>query len=283
MLLYAGAMEFEILGSGTSHGIPVIGCDCAVCASADPHDNRYRASAFARTGEHAGILIDAGPEFRLQALRAKIRKLDALLVTHAHADHIHGLDDVRIFTHDRDLPVYSSRQTLREIRDRFDYVFKETQKGGGKPHIRLLPVEPGVPFRIDGTGVFATAVPIMHGELEIFGWRIGDTAYLTDCGEVPDASRELLAGVKRLVIDALRERPHTTHFNFAGALEEIVKIAPERAYLTHICHDFSHGEIFRWIEGWLRSNGGRAEVRRFMDAGKKIEPAHDGLRFDLIP
>lgn len=276
-------MEFEILGSGTSHGIPVIGCECPVCASTDPRDTRYRASALLRTGPDTGILIDAGPEFRLQALRARLKRLDALLVTHAHADHIHGLDDVRIFTHERDLPVYSSKHTLREIRERFDYVFKETQKGGGKPHIRLIPVEGGVPFRVDGTDLYATAVPIMHGKLEIFGWRIGDTAYLTDCGEIPESSAKLLTGIKTLVIDALRERPHTTHFNFEGALEEIVKISPERALLTHICHDFSHEEIIRWVQNWLAANGNRESVRRFTAVGKKIEPAHDGLRFDLIP
>lgn len=273
----------EILGSGTSHGIPVIGCRCAVCRSADRRDNRYRASALVKTGETTGILIDAGPEFRLQALRSGLTGLDALLVTHAHADHIHGLDDVRIFTHERDLPVYSSRQVIDEIRDRFDYIFKDTQKGGGKPRIRLLPIEPGKPFRVDGTGVYATAIPILHGTLEIYGWRIGDTAYLTDCGEIPETSRKLLSGVQTLVIDALRERPHTTHFNFEGALGEILAIAPERSYLTHICHDFSHAEIVRWIEKWLSDNRGDERVRGFTASGKKIEPAYDGLRFEIGP
>ncbi len=276
-------MEFEILGSGTSHGIPVIGCDCAVCRSEDPRDARYRASALARTGDDAGILIDAGPEFRLQALRAGLKSLEALLVTHAHADHVHGLDDVRIFTHFRDLPVYSSPEILDEIRTRFDYIFRDTQKGGGKPHINLIPVKPGVPFRVDGTTVDAVAIPLLHGNLEIYGWRMGDTAYLTDCGEIPDSSRELLAGIKNLVIDALREKPHTTHFNFGGALEEIVRIAPDRAYLTHICHDFSHIGIEKWVKDWLVRNSSRGEVRRFVGEGKKIEPAHDGLRFSLDP
>jgi len=276
-------MEFEILGSGTSHGIPVIGCQCAVCRSPDPRDARYRASALVKTGETSGILIDAGPEFRLQALRAGIKGLDALLVTHAHADHIHGLDDVRIFTHERDLPVYAAPATVQEIRERFGYIFKDTQKGGGKPHIEPIPVMPGKPFLVGDTGVQAIPVPIMHGRLEIYGWRIGDTAYLTDCGAIPDASRELLGGIKNLVIDALRERPHTTHFNFAEALSEIVKIGPERAYLTHICHDFSHEGIINWVETWVAGNKDDQRIRRFLDAGKKIEPAYDGLRFGLTP
>ncbi len=274
-------MEFEILGSGTSHGIPVIGCGCPVCASPDPRDNRYRASGFLRTERNSGVLIDAGPEFRLQALRAGISGLEALLVTHAHADHIHGLDDVRIFTHQRDLPVYASPGVIEEIRERFAYVFKNTQEGGGKPRLELIPVEPGKPFAIGNTGIEATAVPILHGEIGIYGWRLGDSAYLTDCSAIPRESRPLLEGLSTLVIDALRERPHTTHFCFAGAMEEIIKLDPGRAYLTHLCHDFSHEGLTRWIEAWKGGPEIGAEGKRFFGEGKKIEPAYDGLRFTV--
>lgn len=270
-----------ILGSGTSHGIPVIGCSCPVCTSNDPRDSRYRASALARLSDGTGILIDAGPEFRLQALRANLKGLEALLVTHAHADHIHGLDDVRIFTHERNLPVYASASVTEEIRERFAYIFRETQRGGGKPQINLVAVRPGETFPVGETGIEATAIPLLHGGLEIFGWRIGDAAYLTDCSAIPEASLPLLKGVKNLVIDALRERPHSTHFSFAEALEEVIRISPDRTWLTHISHDFSHAEIVKWVAEWLKRNGHRPEVRRFTDSGKKIEPAHDGLRFNL--
>ncbi len=265
-------MELEILGSGTSHGIPVIGCDCAVCRSTDPRDNRLRSSALVRTDTGANILIDAGPEFRIQALRAHISRIDALLVTHTHADHIHGLDDLRIFTHEKSLPVYGNKAAVDEIAERFSYIFRETQKGGGKPHIELIPVA-GTGGSISAAspilvaGITVIPIPLMHGRLEILGWRIGDTAYLTDCSAVPARSLELLSGVRNLVIDALRVRPHSTHFSFAEALETIEKIGPEKAWFTHICHDFSH----TGIEKWIAEN----------DMSKKIEPAHDGLRITI--
>ncbi|HPS44431.1 MAG TPA: MBL fold metallo-hydrolase [Treponemataceae bacterium] len=271
-------MELEILGSGTSHGIPVIGCDCAVCASSDPRDNRLRASALIRADSGATILIDAGPEFRIQALRARIHRVDALLVTHTHADHIHGLDDLRIFTHERDLPVYGNQAAIDEIAERFSYIFRETQAGGGKPHISLIPVaetgeKDGEANTITVAGVAVTPIPLLHGNLEILGWRIGDTAYLTDCSALPERSFVLLTGVRNLIIDALRIRPHSTHFDFPQALEIIQKIGPERAWFTHICHESSHVAIERWIA----ENAGEYAGHQ----GKKIEPAYDGLRITI--
>jgi phosphoribosyl 1,2-cyclic phosphate phosphodiesterase len=254
-------MQLEILGSGTSHGIPVIGCQCPVCTSNDLRDNRMRASALFRDGDGTAILVDAGPEFRLQALRSKIARLDALLVTHAHADHIHGLDDIRIFTAHADMPVYANEAAIEDIRNRFDYIFKKTQEGGGKPHLELIPVKPGERLTVAGKTV--TAIPLLHGSLPILGWRIGDTAYLTDCNGVPDEAWPLLEGTANIVIDALRARPHSTHFSFSGALEAIDRIRPNHAWFTHICHDFSHEAIIEW----LKTNA----------QGKKIEPAHDGL------
>lgn len=256
-------MELEILGSGTSHGIPVIGCSCPVCTSDDPKDNRMRASALLRGDNGESILIDAGPEFRVEALRAHIRSIDAVLVTHAHADHIHGLDDIRIFTANRNMPVYANAGCIADIAERFAYIFKQTQIGGGKPHLELNPV----------SGLFTTAgitivpIPVFHGTLPILGWRIGDTAYITDCNGIPESSLDLLFGVTKLVLGALRLRPHPTHFNFPQALEQIERIGPEQTWLTHICHDFSHAQILEWFH----RNA----------PGKKIEPAYDGLRITI--
>lgn len=258
-------MELEILGSGTSHGIPVIGCPCPVCASKDIHDNRMRASALFRDPDGTAILVDAGPEFRLQALRSKISRLDALLVTHAHADHIHGMDDIRIFSTHADMPVYCNRLCIEDIRNRFDYVFKATQEGGGKPHLELIPVEPGDTITVAGREILA--IPLWHGSLPILGWRLGDTAYLTDCNRMPDEAWPLLEGTKKLVIDALRVRPHSTHFSYGEALTVIDRLKPEQAWFTHLCHDFSH----RQIQAWLAVNA----------PGKKIEPAFDGLRITI--
>ncbi len=270
-------MELEILGSGTSHGVPVIGCDCAVCASTDARDNRMRASALIRAESGEAILIDAGPEFRLQALRSRIVRLDAVLITHSHADHVHGLDDLRIFTRTKAIPLYAEASCALDLRERFSYVFRETQVGGGKPLFDPM----GIELEGDGTennarctpaelrigSITATPIPVYHGKLPVLGWRIGDTAYLTDCNRIPESSIEQLRGVRNLVIDALRERPHSTHFSFAQALEIIEKIAPDRAWFTHICHDFTHEGIRDWL-------GKHAP-------GKKIEPAHDGLRISI--
>ncbi len=273
-------MELEILGSGTSHGIPVIGCHCAVCASSDPRDNRLRASALVRCDDGTTVLIDAGPEFRVQALRARIDRIDALLVTHTHADHIHGLDDLRIFTHDRSLPVYGNEASVAEIAERFSYIFRETQAGGGKPYITLIPVSaevsrPGEIAEIVVAGATVRPIPLLHGSLPILGWRIGDTAYLTDCNAIPEDSYRLLEGTKKLIIDGLRSRAHSTHFTFAEALAVIERVDPERAWFTHICHDYSHCGIERWIaENAPAWSGLRA-------SGKKIEPAHDGLRIAI--
>jgi phosphoribosyl 1,2-cyclic phosphate phosphodiesterase len=258
-------MELEILGSGTSHGIPVIGCACPVCTSKDPRDNRMRASAVMRGSDGSAILIDAGPEFRLQALRTGLKRLDAVLLTHTHADHIHGLDDLRIFTVRQDMKVYIDEEFINEVQERFSYIFRETQEGGGKPHLELIPVTGGREIVIAGRRILP--IPIFHGSISILGWRCGDTAYLTDCSGAGESSLELLSGVKKLVIGALRERPHSTHFNFAQAAAFIEKINPDEAWFTHICHDFSHTQI----QAWLAHNV----------PGKKIEPAFDGLRISI--
>lgn len=258
-------MEMEILGSGTSHGIPVIGCICPVCTSNDPHDNRMRASALIRSDDGTTILIDAGPEFRIQALRANINRLDAVLLTHSHADHVHGLDDIRIFSHDKNIPVYADKTCLHDIRERFSYIFKPTQEGGGKPHVTLR--EAPLNGIITIGNIEVQPIPLGHGKISILGWRVGDTAYLTDCNFIPEESIFRLRGIKNLVIDSLRLRPHSTHFSFTETLTQIERIQPEHTWFTHLCHDYAHKNV----QQWLTENA----------PGKKIEPAFDGLRISI--
>lgn len=238
-------MRIVFLGTGTSHGIPVVTCGCAVCNSSDPRDTRYRSSV-AIFGDHGErVLIDAGPEFRLQAIRAKLERLDAVLVTHAHADHIHGLDDVRPLTKGKPLPIYASAFDVAELRERFSYAFKDGQMGGGKPKLELweAPSEGATVGSIR-----AIPIPVMHGERRILGYRLGKFAYLTDCSAVPAESVDMLRGLDTLVIGALRKRPHPTHFTFDQALELAAELRPSRAFLTHICHDMSHAEIDRYCQ-----------------------------------
>lgn len=270
-------MELVVLGSGTSHGIPVIACACRVCRSSDPRDARYRSSLLVRGARGERILVDAGPEFRLQAIRAGIDRLDALFLTHAHADHLHGLDDVRPLTGGRPLPVYGNAATIDECRERFAYVFKETQKGGGKPNIVPVPVdaEAADGGAVGVGGIVARPIRVKHGRLDILGWRFEEegkaAAYLTDASHLTAASRPLLAGLRVLVVGALRERAHETHFNFDQALRTIEEAAPGEAYLTHLCHDTAHEDIRAFIAARERENG----------RSYRTEPAWDGLTLPI--
>lgn len=256
-------MRIRFLGTGTSHGVPVLGCACAVCRSSDPRDARYRSSALIEGGGGEILLIDAGPEFRLQALRAGLTRLDAVLVTHAHADHIHGLDDVRPLTRGKPLPVYASRNDVEEIRRRFSYAFGHGQEGGGKPRLELLTAGGDISV---GT-MRVVAIPLTHGERPILGFRAGGFAYLTDCSAVPGSSMRLLDGLDLLVVDALRLRPHPTHFSIGEALDLARALRPGRVLLTHICHDLGHEAIQAHCDA----------------AGLPFPagPAYDGLEVDL--
>jgi phosphoribosyl 1,2-cyclic phosphate phosphodiesterase len=271
-------VKLTVLGSGTSYGIPVLGCACPVCRSSDPRDKRTRASLFIEGRKGEALVIDTGPEFRLQAIRAGITRLDAVLLTHAHADHIHGLDDVRPLSRDRPLPVYGNRATLDELKERFSYVFRETQRGGGKP--RLILSEVSGPFEIGGLRILP--VPVKHGILDILGWRVDETGsadgisvsavYLTDTSAIPASSAALIGTPDTLVIDGLRIRPNETHFSFEQAMDTAFHLGAKQVFLTHICHDYDHREIMDYCRNYLKT-------RKIEDVS--MEPAYDGLEIRL--
>ena len=226
-------MKVILLGTGTSQGIPVIGCDCAVCRSDDPRDNRTRASAIANYGGR-NLLIDTATEFRIQALRNAVKRIDAVLFTHAHADHIHGLDDIRQFNEIQGstIPCYGNKDTIEAIRQKYDYVFTLTQRGGGKPDISLKVISSD--FELFGEKI--VPLPVKHGILDILGYRIANFAYITDASYIPDETMNKIRNLEVLVINALRYEPHDTHFSVAEALGVIEQAKPKKAFLTHICH-----------------------------------------------
>ena len=232
------SMRVTMMGSGTSTGVPVIGCGCAVCTSKDPRNRRLRPGLKLEL-ESGVVLVDTPTDLREQALRFGLPRLDAVLFTHSHADHVFGLDDIRIFNfrQHQAIPCYGSRETLRLIRRTFSYVFEATQEGGGKPQIDLI--EASGPFSLLGHTV--EPVPVWHGTMEVFGYRIGGFAYVTDCNRIPESSYALLAGVEVLILDALRYRPHPTHFTIDEALQAAARIAPRRTIFTHLTHEVDHG------------------------------------------
>lgn len=231
-------MNVTFLGTGTSHGVPMIGCDCAVCRSTDPRDTRLRPSIFVQT-PGASVLVDAGPDLRAQALRHGIRRVDAILFTHGHADHILGMDDVRRFNAvmKGTMPCYGDAHTLSDVRKTFHYVFDPaTPKGGGIPALDLRELDG--PVRIGD--LTAVPVPLLHGERPILGFRFDRFAYLTDCNAIPETAWRLLEGLDVVVIDALREQPHPTHFSLGEAIEAGRRIGARRTLFTHMCHHLAH-------------------------------------------
>lgn len=240
-------MRITVLGSGTSHGVPAIGCDCAVCTSTDVRDKRTRPSIYieARGSEdaagapHAAILVDTSTDLRVQALANNVRRVDAILFTHSHADHVMGLDDVRRYNQLQQgaIRCYADRETLDRLRRMFAYVFEPPRQiGGGLPQLELCEIRG--PFSIRGVDI--VPVPLWHGALRVLGFRVGAFAYLTDCNRIPDGSWPLLGGVRVLILDALRHRPHSTHFSVAQAVGVVKRLGVAQAYFTHISHDLAH-------------------------------------------
>ncbi|MCC7244762.1 MAG: MBL fold metallo-hydrolase [Saprospiraceae bacterium] len=227
-------MKLTLLGTGTSQGVPVIGCDCAVCQSPDPRDQRLRTAALISTDDGQNILIDAGPDFRQQMLREKVRRLDAILLTHEHNDHVIGIDDVRPFNFSsgKAMSVYGLPRVTGELRKRFDYVFAEPIPG--LPRIELKPIEAGDTLQLGSLTI--EAIGVMHGRLPILGYRIGDLTYLTDVKTVSDEDFQRIYKTKYLIVNALQFKEHPTHMNLDEALRFIEKIQPERAWLIHMSH-----------------------------------------------
>lgn len=227
-----------VLGSGTSMGVPTVGCDCAVCRSSDPHDRRTRPSILV---EYDGkkVLVDSTPDFREQAIREHIHKLDAVLYTHSHADHILGLDDLRplSYRHKPDkLPLYARPEAAEFIRSTFRYIFDADYKFGGLAQVELKTFDG--PLELFGARF--EPIPVIHGETEIDGFRFGSAAYLTDHSSIPDASLAKLRNLDILFLDALRHIPHPTHSTVENSVRIVERLQPKRAFFTHICHDLPH-------------------------------------------
>jgi len=259
----AAPIKVTVLGSGTSMGVPSLACYCRVCTSKDPHDNRLRPSLLLSRNDQ-NVIIDTTPDFRQQALRVGLDRLDAILLTHHHADHILGFDDIRPFNirQKASLPVYSTEETFRVIRRAFAYVFDGTPTQSSIPSVDLHVING--PFEL--MGLQFVPVPLLHGDLEVLGFRFGRAAYLTDFSSLPETSAALLTDLDDLVIDALRDAPHPMHQTVDQALALIEKLQPRRAWFTHIAHDLSHAET----NDRLRKLGLR-----------HVQLAYDGLQFDV--
>ena len=246
----APPIRITVLGSGTSVGVPTIGCHCDVCSSTDPRDNRLRPSILVSFADR-NILIDTTPDFRTQALRARIDRLDAIVFTHAHADHIMGLDDVRPFNFLQrgPIPIYGSAETLASIQRVFEYIFDGARK---ESHIPKLDPRPLASAAVDLFGVDFLPVPVLHGSQIIHGFRFGRAAYLTDHSDIPQASLEQLRDLDVLFLDALRYKPHPTHSTVDRSVKTVEAVAPRRAFFTHICHDLRHARAESMLPPHIR-------------------------------
>lgn len=245
-MAYPAPIRITVLGSGTSVGVPTIGCPCAVCHSDDPRDRRLRPSilvSYPADGRERNVLIDTTPDLRQQALSAGFTDLDGILYTHSHADHIMGLDDVRPFNYGRRerIPAYGRPETIDVLERMFAYAFIEAETHpGGLPRVTAHRIGSD-PVRLHGLEF--TPVPIWHGKNQIVGYRFGQAAYLTDHSDIPESSLSLLEDLDVLFLDALRREPHPSHSTVDQALEWVEKLRPKRAYFTHICHDLSHAKV----------------------------------------
>lgn len=255
-------MKITILGSGTSTGIPVVGCNCEVCRSDSPKDKRLRSSIVIET-QGKRILIDTGPDLRQQLLQNDINSVDAVLYTHAHYDHTAGLDDIRSLTllSGKPMPLFGDSRTLKSLSAMFAHIFyMPEQIGGGITKVSTHEIMPGKEF--DVAGIKFVSLPVKHGNLDILGFRTGGFAYITDASFIPETTFPLLKGVEILVLNALRARPHPTHFNFSEAIEVGRRIGAKQVFFTHISHSAKHADL------WA-------------DLPPGFEPAFDGMIIDL--
>ena len=283
-------MKVCVLGSGTSTGVPVPGCDCAVCTSDDSKNKRFRTSILVEISSgdrpaeinntaprstessseenNLAILIDTSPDLRMQALKNGITSIDCVLYTHTHADHVNGIDDLRAFSFRRQSPidVYAGKESAEALERSFSYAFypNADYEGGLLPRLKLHRLKPFKPLLLGGMSFLP--LPLKHGSMDVFGYRIGKFAYLTDCSQIPEKSREHLYDLDLLIIDGLRRRPHKTHFTQQQAVEEIEKLQPKRAYLTHVSHDVDHEDS----NDYLRTLTSRT-----------VELAYDGLLLEV--
>ncbi|MCI0356362.1 MAG: MBL fold metallo-hydrolase [Acidobacteria bacterium] len=248
-----------VLGSGTSMGVPTIGCDCGVCTSSDPRDRRTRPSVLVEYGGHS-VLIDTTPDFRQQAIRENIARLDAVLYTHGHADHILGLDDLRpvSYRHASRIPLYAHPTTAQLLRSVFRYIFEGDYKYGGLARVELMEIN----GEVELFGARFVPITVLHGDAPIYGFRMGTAAYLTDFSEIPPESLPLLRDLDILFLDALRHKPHPTHSTVAKSLRLVEELKPQRAFFTHISHDLPHEQTNRSLP-------------------PNAQLAHDGLKLEF--
>ena len=234
-------MEVRVLGSGTSTGVPQIGCSCEVCTSPDPHDHRLRCSSLVTIGD-TRILIDCGPDFREQVLKIPFLPIDAVLITHEHYDHVGGLDDLRPFCAFDSIPIYGDKRTCEALRRRMPYCFREGKLYPGVPHISLHEVAPFHPFKVKDIDIMPFEV--LHGKLPILGFRIAQFGYITDMSEMSEWSFKTLSGINTLIINALREEPHHSHQTLQQAITAAQRIEAGQTYLVHMSHNIGlHAEV----------------------------------------